>query len=70
MNSVVMMERLYCMYLYNMNYEELVSRYGVIEYVRTSVVMMERLRCALNETRSICMYRKCHVTVYRTFVAS
>lgn len=51
--------------LYNVYYEESVSWYGIIEYVRTSVVVMERLRYALNETRSIC---ECHVTVYRTFV--
>ena len=70
MYSVMMVEQLYYMYLYNMYYEESVSQYGIIEYVRTSVVMVERLRCALNETHSICMYCKCHVIAYRTFVAS
>ena len=65
--SVVVMERLYYMYLYNVYYEESVSWYGIIEYVRTSVVVMERLRYTLNETRSI---YSGHVIVYRTFVVS
>ena len=61
------MERLYYMYLYNVYYEESVSRYGIIEYVHTSIVVMERLRYTLNETHSI---YSGHVIVYRTFIVS